>query len=140
MRIRWLLVFLGGSFLAHAQDIEVTPEGHEIMRVYFAGGSYFLDNGQRKDLHDWLLGKNNLHEFDIYLQSHTDHIGSLEYNQFLSRSRSQEVLMALEQISIPKEEVRIKDFGETDPDYDNATWQGRLLNRRVDIILVPPSS
>jgi outer membrane protein OmpA-like peptidoglycan-associated protein len=123
-----------------AQDVVVTPEGIHIMSVYFAGGSYSLDDGQKKAVHDWLGNKADLHEYEIILHSHTDNIGTLSYNQYLSRMRSREVLMALEEILIDRNEVRIQDFGELNPLFDNNTLNGRLNNRRVDIILAPPSS
>lgn len=124
----------------HSQDITKTPDGMEIMSVYFAGGSYYLDTQQKKSVHDWLNGKTDLHEYEIMLHSHTDNIGTLSYNQFLSQMRSSEVLRALEEIMIPRDEVRVQDFGELNPLFDNNTLNGRLNNRRVDIILAPPSN
>jgi outer membrane protein OmpA-like peptidoglycan-associated protein len=126
--------------VAFAQEIEITPEGHEIMSVFFAGGSYYLDQNQKVSLQDWLKGKLNLHEYEILLQSHTDNIGSVTYNQYLSQMRSESVLQALEEIMISRDDVRTQDFGELAPQFDNNQLQGRLNNRRVDIILVPPSS
>ena len=74
------------------------------------------------------------------LHSHTDNIGTLSYNQYLSQMRSGEVLHALEEIMIPRDEVRVQDFGELNPLFDNNTLNGRLNNRRVDVILAPPSN
>ena len=36
---------------------------------------------------------------------------------------------------IKKEAIEIKDFGLFNPIYDNSTWEGRRMNRRVDVIL-----
>jgi outer membrane protein OmpA-like peptidoglycan-associated protein len=123
-----------------AQDVIITPEGMHIMSVYFAGGSYYLDHTQKQTVHDWLLHKDDLHAYEIELHSHTDNIGSVSYNQYLSRMRSESVLMALEEIFIERKDVRVQDFGELNPLFDNNTLDGRLNNRRVDIILKPPSS
>ena len=38
---------------------------------------------------------------------------------------------------VPEEIISIQDFGEFNPIYDNSTYQGRIRNRRVDIILWP---
>ncbi len=133
----WLSIM---TIRAGAQMIEVTPEGYEIMSVYYAGGSYYLDEAQKKSVHDWLLSKENIHEFELVLHSHTDNIGSQAYNHYLSKMRSESVLQALEQIMIHRDDVRVQDFGELNPLYDNNELQGRLNNRRVDIILMPPST
>jgi outer membrane protein OmpA-like peptidoglycan-associated protein len=135
-----LYVLLLLPLTAKCQDITITPEGMEIMSVYFAGGSYYIDDAQKRKVHDWLNGKEDLHEYEIMLHSHTDNIGTLSYNQFLSKMRSEETLRALEEIMIPREDVRVQDFGELNPLFDNTTLNGRLNNRRVDIILAPPSS
>ena len=126
--------------VVEAQIVDRTAEGYEIMSVYFAGGSYYLDQSQKKPLQEWLQGKEDLHEYEIMLQSHTDNIGSLAYNQYLSEMRSESVLVALEEIMISRKDVRVQDFGELNPHFDNNSLQGRLNNRRVDIILMPPSS
>ena len=135
-----LLVLVFMSFTSFGQEIEITPEGKEIMSVFYAGGSYYLDPSQKESLQNWLNGKTNLHEYEIMVQSHTDNIGSLSYNHYLSQMRSESVLQALDEIMIQREEVRIQDFGELDPQFDNNQLHGRLNNRRVDIILSPPSS
>ena len=135
-----VLGLLLGAASLPAQDVIVTPEGMHIMSVYFAGGSYYLDDEQKQAVHDWLGNKTDLHEYEIILHSHTDNIGSLSYNQYLSQMRSLEVLTALEEIMIARDEVRIQDYGELNPLFDNNTLHGRLNNRRVDIILAPPSS
>lgn len=135
-----ILVLLLIHFHGKSQDFRVTPEGQEIMSIFFEGGSYGLDEIQKRAMLDWLSNKPNLHEFEILLHSHTDNIGSLSYNQYLSRMRSEIVIQSLEEILILREDIKVKDFGELDPLFDNQTLQGRLNNRRVDIILIPPSS
>ncbi len=140
MRIGILIVFVWLTTPLTAQFIELTEDGYEIMRVYYGGGSFFLDEMQRKSLQEWLSTKEKLKEYEILVQSHTDNIGSHDYNLYLSQMRSESVIEALNEINIAREEIRIQDFGEEDPLFDNKILQGRLNNRRVDIILIPPSS
>ena len=75
--------------VSYSQDVQITPEGLEIKSVFFAGGSYALDDAQKKEVHAWLTSKENLHEYEIQVHSHTDNIGSVSYNQVLSRMRSE---------------------------------------------------
>jgi outer membrane protein OmpA-like peptidoglycan-associated protein len=140
MRPSLLFICVFWATLATSQFIEHTEEGFEMMRVYYGGGSYYLDQTQRKALQEWLSGKENLHQYEILIRSHTDNIGSREYNMYLSQMRNESVIKALSEIDIAREEIRIEDYGEDNPTFDNTTLAGRLNNRRVDVILLPPSS
>ena len=112
----------------------------ETKSIYFGGGNWFVDPDQRNELLQWIDAVPNLHEFEIVIQSHTDNIGGKEYNAWLSRMRSESVFEILQGHDIPAEWLFIRDYGEDNPDFDNNTYMGRLHNRRVDVILVPPSS
>ena len=41
-------------------------------------------------------------------------------------------------LNIDRQSISIEDFGELNPVYDNSTLEGRLRNRRVDIIIKKP--
>ena len=70
------------------------------------------------------------------MHSHTDNIGGKEYNERLSKMRSQSVIdLMLKLEKIKKEMIEVRDFGLYNPVYDNSTWEGRMKNRRVDVIL-----
>ncbi|MBL7856023.1 MAG: OmpA family protein [Cyclobacteriaceae bacterium] len=106
--------------------------------IYFDGGSYFIDEFQVKELSDWLDSIPNLLEkYEIQLISHTDPIGGKRYNQWLSRMRSEAVLQLLMEKDIPERLIHIKDWGLENPVYANDNWQGRVMNRRVDVIVHP---
>jgi len=113
---------------------EEEPEYH-IKSIFFGGGSYYIDEQQAQELFDWLDSFENIHEYEISIQSHTDNIGSMEYNKWLSQMRGRSTLQLLNQKGIPPEMISNEDFGENSPVYDNATWEGKLRNRRVDVIL-----
>ncbi len=81
-----------------------------------------------------------LDEYDktiIDVVGHTDSTGSHQYNQALSERRADSVGRYL--ISQKVARVRIETFGmgETRPVASNATAQGRQLNRRVELTLIP---
>ena len=81
-----------------------------------------------------------LDEYDktiIDVVGHTDSTGSHQYNQALSERRADSVAKYL--ISQKVDRVRIETFGmgETRPIADNSTAQGRQLNRRVELTLIP---
>ncbi|MBL7849525.1 MAG: OmpA family protein [Cyclobacteriaceae bacterium] len=106
--------------------------------IYFDGGSYFIDEFQAEDLSRWLDSiPNLLDKYEIQLISHTDPVGGLRYNQWLSRMRSEAVFQLLLQRDIPEKKIHIKDWGLENPVYDNSSWSGRIMNRRVDVIVRP---
>jgi len=111
-----------------------------IKSLYFGGGSYYISQQQSLSLKEWLESFPNIDGYTITVHSHTDNIGSPEYNQMLSEMRSYMSIQELLELSIPREHISIQDFGEFNPVYDNASPRGRIMNRRVDIILWPIES
>lgn len=106
--------------------------------IYFRGGSYYVDEFQATDLSDWLDSIPNLLEkYQIQLTSHTDPIGGKEFNEWLSRMRSEAVFQILLDKSIPEHFIHIKDWDYENAVYRNDSYYGRMLNRRVDVILHP---
>jgi outer membrane protein OmpA-like peptidoglycan-associated protein len=133
----WILLATG-LFLSLPLISQNSEEpDHYIFSIYFGGGRYHIDGQQSDKLFTWLDGISELDMYQISVHSHTDDIGSKEYNAFLSYMRSQAALQQLIGYGIPSELISIEDFGEFNPVYDNNTWEGRLKNRRVDIIIRP---
>lgn len=106
-----------------------------IQSIYFGGGDYRIDESQKEELTRFLERIPNMEEYEISVHGHTDDIGGVEYNQWLSEMRSEMVVRQLELNNIPRETIGIKDFGELNPIYDNNTWEGKLKNRRADVVL-----
>ena len=111
-----------------------------IKSIFFGGGDYFIDKRQEQELNDFLDSIDGLEQYQIIVTSHTDTIGSLSYNQWLSNMRSLSTIQLLELRGIPQSTIQKKDYGELNPDFDNSTWEGKLRNRRADVILIPPDS
>jgi len=106
--------------------------------IYFPGGSYLIDDDQINDLYHWLDSIPNLSEkFEIQLISHTDPIGGRLFNEQLSKMRGEAVYQLLMEKKIPESIIHRKDWGLENPVYNNDSWEGRMMNRRVDVILHP---
>jgi outer membrane protein OmpA-like peptidoglycan-associated protein len=107
--------------------------------IFFGGGSYYVDEDQIEELYDWLDSIPNLLEkYDIHLISHTDPIGGKEYNDWLSKMRSEAVeQIILNRGDISERKITIKDWGLENPVYSNQSYGGMQMNRRVDVILYP---
>ena len=107
--------------------------------IFFGGGSYYVDEVQIEELYDWLDSiPNLLDKYDIHLISHTDPIGGKEYNDWLSKMRSEAVeQIILDRGDISERKITIKDWGLENPVYSNTSYSGMQMNRRVDVILYP---
>ena len=66
---------------------------------------------------------------------HTDSTGALAHNQTLSVNRARSVTDYLSKQGVAATRLSIEGRGPNDPIGDNATTDGRALNRRVEIYL-----
>lgn len=108
-----------------------------IHSVYFGGGSYYIDGQQVEDIGAFIRSIPNIQHCQITVSSHTDNIGGAEYNNWLSQMRGQAVIGQLTQLEISPDRINVANNGQYNPTFDNRTHDGRLANRRVDIIIEP---
>ena len=133
-------LFLSASILLLSVSVIAQQHQDEIRKsIFFGGGSYYVDEVQIEELYDWLDSIPNLLEkYDIHLISHTDPIGGKEYNDWLSKMRSEAVeQIILNRGDISERKITIKDWGLDNPVYSNTSYNGMQMNRRVDVILYP---
>ena len=81
-----------------------------------------------------------LEEFEktiIVTAGYTDSVGSESYNQTLSQNRAASVANYLIGKGIAEARFDVVGFGEQNPIADNSTAEGRALNRRVELTLMP---
>lgn len=71
----------------------------------------------------------------VIVEGHTDNTGSDEHNQALSQARAESVRLALIRLGCNPERLTAQGFGASRPVADNATPEGRQLNRRVELHL-----
>ena len=136
MKRSFILIFL--IFISSALLTQNDQEDEKLIKsVYFGGGSYYIDADQMIEIKEFLESIDNIESYQISIYSHTDNIGGVEYNQWLSGMRSQSTLTQLLRNDILYEKIHIESQGQLNPLYDNDSWVGRQGNRRVDIILWP---
>ena len=81
-----------------------------------------------------------LKEFDktiVAVSGHTDSRGSKSYNQNLSENRARSVTAFLGSKKINPARFETMGFGESNPVASNDNEEGRALNRRVELTLLP---
>lgn len=71
------------------------------------------------------------------VEGHTDDVGSDEFNQNLSEARAQAAVDYLIAAGVDPARVVAVGYGESRPIGDNATDEGRAINRRIEFFLGP---
>ena len=127
-----------GLNIVQAQDemLGDSDKPYLIKSVFFSGGRYYIDEEQQQEVYDF-LNSVLIENYEIHIHSHTDNVGSRDYNLWLSSMRSQATYYMLEEGGYSMDQIFIKDHGFDNPEFDNLTWEGRAKNRRVDIVLWP---
>lgn len=126
-----ILTLSFSCFAASSQDSLIRKS------IYFGGGSYYIDDFQVVELQQFIEGVERLENYEIIVFSHTDNIGGKDYNEWLSKMRSRAVINELLEMEVPVEMIKTRDFGLSNPLYTNTSHNGRVMNRRVDVILWP---
>jgi outer membrane protein OmpA-like peptidoglycan-associated protein len=125
--------------------IDVSREG-DVIKLNLPDGVTF-DFGRADLKPQFYPALNNvastLRQYDqtiVEISGHTDSIGTDAVNQRLSEQRAQNVGNYLIGQGLRRERFEIVGFGKRYPVADNSTEQGRALNRRVEIRIVPLQS
>ena len=159
--IRHIALALVAACLAACQSMPV-PKGFTSAQVAALQSEGFVETGE-----DWALTINERLLFPVNesallpeqverltklaqhlvavdittarIEGHTDSTGSRAYNQTLSEARARVVAAALQTSGMRFTPEQIIGRGETTPLSPNDTAQGRQDNRRVVIVVTPPS-
>lgn len=103
----------------------------EIEDIRYASGSAEIGRSSLLllDLFAEYLSETGL---SVEIGGHTDNVGSEGDNFQLSESRARAVREYLIQQGVPGSDITSKGYGESQPRADNATPEGRALNRRTE--------
>lgn len=122
--------------------VSVTRIGDEITlnmpsNISFAFGSADLDARFFPVLDSVSKVVTKYNKTLVEVAGHTDSVGSTESNQSLSERRANTVAQYLISKGIVRERMIVVGAGENMPVADNNTAEGRALNRRVELSLLP---
>ena len=122
--------------------VSVTRRGDDIIlnmpsNISFSTGSADLNARFFPVLDSVSKVLKNYDQTLIEVGGHTDSVGLAESNLSLSERRANTVAQYLIARGIVRERAIIVGAGENRPMADNATAEGRALNRRVELSLLP---
>jgi outer membrane protein OmpA-like peptidoglycan-associated protein len=103
----------------------------------FDTGKATLYPGQQDRLVRIAQSLNRYERTSILVVGHTDSVGSAESNQRLSDTRAQAVRNVLVNAGVNPARISTRGDGENSPMATNATPEGRVQNRRVELLITP---
>ena len=107
----------------------------------FDSGKSALKAGSTKMLVNSLVGVKAKPGWLIVVAGHTDNTGNAQLNQTLSQKRAESVRDWMRDTGdVPASCFAVQGYGASRPIATNDTPEGRALNRRVEISLVPQAS
>lgn len=113
-------------------------ESINLTSIYFDFGSVKINQVSKESLNrlvDFLKSNPNVERIEI--GSHTDQVGSAEFNLALSQQRAKSVENYLVIKGVPRQKVIAKGYGESQPIIKKAsTEQEQRLNRRTEFKVV----
>ena len=118
-------------------DIPLDPisKGKTVVlnNIFFDTDSYRLQETSRVEL-DKIFDFLDLNKrLRVEISGHTDSIGTSGYNLELSEKRAKQVVDYLTSKGIEPKRVEVRGYGDTMPIADNATEEGRAMNRRTEL-------
>lgn len=119
-------------------DVRTTSRGVVINLpdILFEFGKARLTSNARGNVRDIaeVLSQTDMRR-RVYVEGHTDSVGSIPFNQRLSEDRAGSVAHELTSNGIQRSRIFVRGLGEADPIASNNSDDGRRRNRRVEVII-----
>ncbi|MFZ1728471.1 MAG: OmpA family protein, partial [Albidovulum sp.] len=112
--------------------VVIMPEG-----ILFATDSATVQSGIQNDLYTVADNLNRYPNTRVEVVGHTDNTGSASYNRDLSQRRADAVANILRNGGVVGSRIVAYGRGEDQPVASNLTAEGKALNRRVEIHIIP---
>ena len=112
-----------------------TPPPAPSAKIEFAFDSSRLEASEMSDLQAWAAYINDLMINRVEVHGYADAIGTDDYNRQLSAKRAYSTAEALRPLLDHHVDLSEVAHGEADPLADNASEDGRQLNRRVEVVI-----
>jgi len=105
------------------KTIKFLPNSTELM--------YSFDT-ELDELADYLKDNERL---EVLLKSYSDDNGTETYNIAITKKRAEAIRSALVKRNIAPHRVEIEALGSENPIGDNQTYEGKVANNRVDVVI-----
>lgn len=126
---------ISSSDFTNIERLNDLIELSKVEQIQFPFDKFQIPEDYRQILLSLVLIMNQNSSLAIYLEGHTDNIGSRNYNYQLSLMRVKAVQAFFVENGIALDRLYISHFGPDRPIADNGTPEGRYINRRVSIVV-----
>lgn len=131
---RIVRVAAGASMKSAMEQSLATVRKYDLYGIHFDFDKANLRPSAKALIKDIATTLKNNPNWTLQINGHTDSIGKADYNLKLSAQRAASVAKAIVKEGIKADRLTTGGFGSTKPKSDNATLQGRALNRRVELL------
>lgn len=140
--------FIGRHMDKQAAEMRRDLEGAKVERVgegikitfdsglMFDVNKYDLRTASQENLTKLAAILNKYPDTNILVEGHTDSTGTREINMPLSENRAKAVSDFLARLNVLSSRFTVHGYGPDQPIGDNATVDGRQMNRRVDLAIM----
>jgi outer membrane protein OmpA-like peptidoglycan-associated protein len=126
-------VTAGAAMASEMEQALATRRAYDIYGIHFDFDKATIREESGPLIRDIATTLQNNPLWSLMISGFTDSIGDPAYNLKLSQQRAGAVRSALVGLGIAPERLQSQGFGSADPKADNATLQGRAMNRRVEL-------
>jgi len=122
--------------LAEEELLQLTSALGNFSDAYFEFDDYRIGEASYPILNEVVDIMKRYQTLNLEIAAHTDNMGAFEYNMTLSQRRAQSMVDYLVSQGIEAERLIGKGYGESRPIASNTTEEGKMLNRRVEFIIL----
>lgn len=124
------------------EDVTITNTGDRLIvtmpqDLLFATDSAAVRSDLQSDLYTVAGSLQQYPQSTVQVIGHTDSDGAADYNQRLSEDRARSVSSILIDGGVPAGRIQSTGRGENEPVASNLSEDGKALNRRVEIVILP---
>ena len=118
----------------NVQTPDVSESSHVILDVTFDSGSSTITTESENNLIKTFNDLKNNPSLKIVVCGYTDNVGDINSNKKLSQNRADAVRIWLVKKGIDALRIEANGYGSSNPIADNNTIEGRIKNRRIEIL------
>ncbi|MDQ3141404.1 MAG: OmpA family protein [Bacteroidota bacterium] len=125
---------IGDQLMNFARSAEYDlGEIFKFINLRFMEGSGAIVDKTDKEIVDLAAFMNAFPRMTIKMESYTDNEGDDKKNEKLSQNRVDAIKNKLVTLGVSEERIVAKGLGEKYPVADNKTFEGRLINNRIEV-------
>jgi OOP family OmpA-OmpF porin len=121
------------------KEFKVAADGCPIsitLEVHFLSNDYAVSDTLMDDIKSFAQFLKENSDYKVLIKGYTDSSGDKYKNKILSQNRANSVKEALVRYGIDKNRLISIGKGSLNPIADNATVEGRIRNRRIEVELI----